>query len=80
MLGTGNFPDFFGKYSVPGKLHSGTQTSTFVSYRWRKCGIVVGLEQMNENKFETNSVISSKIIFFEHVDLFTVLRSLVVAE
>ena len=28
MLGTGNFPDFFGKYPVPRKLHSGTQTSS----------------------------------------------------
>ena len=27
MLGTGNFPNFFGKYPVPGKWHSGTQTS-----------------------------------------------------
>ena len=27
MLGTGNFPDFFGKYPVPGKWHSVTQTS-----------------------------------------------------
>ena len=29
MLGTGNFPDFFGKYPVPGKWHSGMQTSSF---------------------------------------------------
>ena len=29
MLGTGNFPNFFGKYPVPGKWHSGTQTSSF---------------------------------------------------
>ena len=28
MLGTGNFPDFFGKNLVAGKWHSGTQTST----------------------------------------------------
>ena len=28
MLRTGNFPNFFGKYPVPGKWHSGTQTST----------------------------------------------------
>ena len=27
MLGTGNFPNFFGKYPIPGKWHSGTQTS-----------------------------------------------------
>ena len=27
MLGTGNFPDFFGKNPVPGIWHSGTQTS-----------------------------------------------------
>ena len=28
MLGTGNFPDFSGKYAVPGKCHSEMQTST----------------------------------------------------
>ena len=28
MLGTGNFPDFFGKNLVPGEWHLGTQTST----------------------------------------------------
>ena len=27
MLGTGNFPEFFGKNLVPGKWHLGTQTS-----------------------------------------------------
>ena len=27
MLGTGNYPGFFGKNLVPGKWHSGTQTS-----------------------------------------------------
>ena len=28
VLGTGNFPDFFGKNLVPGKWYSGMQTST----------------------------------------------------
>ena len=28
MLGTGNFTDFLGKYPVPWKWHSGTQTSS----------------------------------------------------
>ena len=33
MLGTGNFPNFFGTYSVPGIWHSGTQTSNiWISY------------------------------------------------
>ena len=29
MLGMGNFPDFSGKNPVPGKWHSGTQTSNW---------------------------------------------------
>ena len=37
MLGTGNFPDFFGKNMVPRKWHSGKQTSSFGKHsrqRW----------------------------------------------
>ena len=32
MLGMGNFQDFLGKYPVPGKHHSGTQTSTVFTF------------------------------------------------
>ena len=31
MLGMGNFPDFSGKFPVPWKCHSGTQTSIMPS-------------------------------------------------
>ena len=34
MLGTGNLPNFFGKYLVPGKWHSGTQTSSRYATNW----------------------------------------------
>ena len=39
MLGTGNFPNFFGKYPVLGKWHSGTQTSKllFIYFKMFMC-------------------------------------------
>ena len=36
MLGTGNFPDFFEKNLVPGKWHSGMQTSSKLSPKYRR--------------------------------------------
>ena len=32
MLGTGNFPNFFRNYPVPGNWHSGTQTSILARF------------------------------------------------
>ena len=45
MLGTGNFPDFFGKNPVPRKWHLGMQTSTLgalVNYQFFYIDLMLG--------------------------------------
>ena len=42
MLGTGNFPDFFGKIPVTGKWHLGMQTSSFLNIELLKHNLNMG--------------------------------------
>ena len=65
MLGTGNFPDFLGKYPVSGKLHSGTQTSSvcvFVfPFLWSNKG-VTSLLDLEPNILEMDNYMNDRQI------------------